>query len=226
MEAETISLAQRATIERLSRDCGGAVQTISSQALEIDNIPIALVPAVLDALAQVGFVPQGGGEKPARRVTPCVRAGACPRERFDVTPYAIAVAAYSQQIENLKLKIAFSGCPSDCALASVADLGFMAQSQEGAEGFCVYAGGTPEPDPAIGVQIEAFVSEDDVFAVVEAVTRLLNQRSDSISGSALRLCDIIERLGTTEFIRCYREQRAAITLAGGNDIVLRLSPED
>ncbi len=215
---------QREMAERLSHDHGnGIVQEIASQTLQIDDIPIASVPAVLHALAQAGFAPPGDRDDPMLHVAPCVRAGACPRERFDVTPYAVATAVYSRQTGRPRLRIAFSGCPSDCALASVADLGFLAQCQEGIKGFCVYAGGTPEPDPALGVKIETFIDEDEIFAVVEAMTRLLAQQSGSAEGPVLRVHDIVDRLGPVEFTRRYREQRATVTQAQGDDAVFTLT---
>lgn len=218
--AGTVSSLQLDTVARLSRQYGnGLVHVTTRQDLQVHEVPIESTPDVLEGLLEAGLSSRGGGGNTVRNVTACSRAGVCPRERFDVAPYTLAVAEYLLQFDssyNLprKYKIAFSGCPSDCALASVADLGFFAHLKEGVRGFSAYAGGGLGPNPAIGVKIEDFVRDDEVFEVAEAVKRLFDKYGDRANKHRARLRYVVERLGAAEFVRCYQEERARIRQDG------------
>ena len=171
-------------------------------------------------LHDVEPVSPAGGPDAAPNVTTCGRAGSCPRERFDVTPYARAVSEYLRQAGRSQClprtyTVAFSGCPSDCALAAVADLGFFAELRDGVRGFSVRVGGEGGSQPSLGVQIEESASEDEVLAIVEAVTQLLREHDDGDDRCDARLRRVITRLGTSEFERCYRTRRTEIRAAGG-----------
>ena len=57
-----------------------------------------------------GLTSKGGGGNTVRNVSACPFAGVCPREAFDVTPYALAVTEYL--IPNIKLNVQFwEGAP-------------------------------------------------------------------------------------------------------------------
>ena len=144
------ALATRAQVERiaeLGKQYGnGILHVTTRQDIQIHGIKIEDTPDVLDSLLEVGLSSRGGGGNTVRNVTACSRAGVCPREVFNVAPYAIATAEYLLADESSfklprKFKLVFSGCPEDCALASIADLGFFAHRKDGVDGFAVYCGG-------------------------------------------------------------------------------------
>lgn len=154
---------QLETIARLSRTHGnGVIHVTTRQDIQIHEVEIEDTPDVLEGLLEAGLSSRGGGGNTVRNVTACPRAGLCADEEFDVTPYSIATAEYLLQDRssfNLprKYKIVFSGCSTDCAFASVADLGFFAHVRDGVKGFAVYAAGGLGSNPGVAVRIEDFV---------------------------------------------------------------------
>jgi len=190
----------------------GILHVTTRQDIQIHEVNIEDTPDVLEGLLEVGLSPRGGGGNTVRNVTACPRAGVCPKEEFDVAPYAIAVAEYLLQFKssyNLprKYKIVFSGCSADCAFASVADLGFFAHLKNGVKGFAVYAGGGLGPNPAVAVKIEDFVEAEEVFEVAEAIKRLFDKHGDRTNKHKARLRYVLARVGIEEFIKLYQEER-------------------
>ena len=209
-------------ITELSKTYGnGVLHVTTRQDIQIHEVDIADTPDVLEGLLEVGLSARGGGGNTVRNVTACSRAGVCPKEQFDVAPYSIATAEYLLQDRssfNLprKYKIVFSGCSDDCALASVADLGFFACHQNGKAGFAAYAGGGLGPNAAVAVKIEDFIEADQIFAVAEAVKRLFDKHGDRSNKHKARLRYVLARVGPEEFVKLYKQERDEIK-AGGLD---------
>ncbi|MCK4849750.1 MAG: sulfurtransferase TusA family protein [Phycisphaerae bacterium] len=203
--------AQR--LAELSRTYGNGVLHITTrQDVQIHEVKIEKTPDILESLLEVGLSPRGGGGNTVRNITACPRAGVCPDEAFDVRPYAIALAEYLLDFEssfNLprKFKVAFSGCSQDCALASVADLGFFANIKDGTEGFTVYAGGGMGSHSRVAVKIEDFIPGREVFSVAEAMKRVFDQYGDRTNKHRARLRYVLDRLGQDEFVKLYQQQR-------------------
>lgn len=212
--------AQLEAIAGLSKTYGnGVVHITTRQDIQIHEVDITDTADVLEGLLEGGLSARGGGGNTVRNVTACPRAGVCPKEQFDVAPYAIAAAEYLLQDRssfNLprKYKLVFSGCSEDCAFASVADLGFFAHDRDGAKGFAVYAGGGLGPNPAVGVKIEDFIEENKIFEVAEAVKRLFDKHGDRSNKHKARLRYVLMRLGAEKFVELYRAERASLKSQG------------
>ena len=207
-------------IALLSKTYGnGIVHVTTRQDIQIHEVKIEDTPDVLEGLLEVGLSARGGGGNTVRNVAACPRAGVCPNEEFDVAPYAIATAEYLLQDRasfNLprKYKIAFSGCSADCALSSVADLGFFAHQKDGVKGFSVYAGGGLGPNPAVAVKIEEFISDSEVLEVAEATRRLFDKYGDRSNRNKARLRYVLRRTGQEEFVKLYKNERAELSKIG------------
>ncbi len=203
-------------IAQLSNTYGnGIVHVTTRQDIQIHKVSIEDTPDVIESLLEVGLSPRGGGGNTVRNVTACPRAGVCPKEEFDVAPYAIATAEYLLQDRssfNLprKYKIVFSGCSDDCAFASVADLGFFAHINKGKKGFRVYAGGGLGPNARVGTKIEDFITGDEIFDVAAAVKWLFDKHGDRTNKRKARLRYVLGRMGAEEFVRMYKGQREAL----------------
>ena len=214
----------------LSKTYGnGRLHVTTRQAIQIHDVSIEDTPAVLEGLLEVGLSSRGGGGNTVRNITCCALAGLCAKEQFDVTPHTIATAEYLLQSRgsfNLprKYKIVFSGCSEDCANASIADLGFFAHQQDGQRGFSVYAAGGLGSNPRVGILLEDFVPETEVFAVAEAIKRLFDEQGDRSNKRRARLRYVLERVGADEFRRLYRQQRETIAREGLPDEVPGLRP--
>ncbi|MHC4113089.1 MAG: sulfurtransferase TusA family protein [Planctomycetota bacterium] len=203
-------------IAQLSKTYGnGVVHVTTRQDIQIHEVKIEDTPAVLESLLEAGLSPRGGGGNTVRNVTACPRTGVCPKEEFDVAPYAIATAEYLLPFKssyNLprKYKIVFSGCSADCAFASVADLGFFAHLKDGIKGFSVYAGGGLGSNPAVGVKIEEFVTDNEFLEVAEAIKRLFDKYGDRSNKHKARLRYVLRRFGAKEFVKLYNDERAEL----------------
>jgi len=217
------ALATPEQLEKLAelstRYGNGVLHVTTRQDIQIHDVDIGDTPDVLEELLAAGLSPRGGGGNTVRNVTACPRAGVCPGEAFDVAPYAIATAEYllaDRSSFNLprKYKIVFSGCSNDCALGSVADLGFFAHVRDGVKGFAVYAAGGLGSNPAVAVKVEDFVEAGEVFEVAQAVKQLLDKHGDRSNKHKARLRYVLARLGAEEFTRLYREQRDELKSAG------------
>jgi len=207
-------------IAQLSKIHGnGIIHVTTRQDIQIHEVKIEDTPDVLEGLLEAGLSSRGGGGNTVRNVTACPRAGLCPDEEFDVTPYSIAAAEYLLQDRssfNLprKYKIVFSGCSTDCAFASVADLGFFAHNKDGVKGFSVYAGGGLGSNPRVAVKIEEFVQASEIFEVAEAIKRLFDKHGDRANRHKARLRYVLARLGAEEFIKLYRQERNTLNAEG------------
>jgi len=207
-------------IAQLSKAYGNAVLHVTTrQDIQIHEVDIENTSDVLEGLLEAGLSARGGGGNTVRNVTTCPKAGICPQEQFDVAPYAIAVAEYLLQDRssfNLprKYKLVFSGCSSDCAFASVADLGFFAHKKDGVNGFAVYAAGGLGSNPAVAVKIEDFVEAEEVFAIAEAIKRLFDKHGDRSNKHKARLRYVLARVGPDEFSKLYKQEMDKIKSKG------------
>jgi sulfite reductase (ferredoxin) len=207
-------------IAQLSKTYGnGIVHITTRQDIQIHEVDIEDTPDVLEDLLEAGLSSRGGGGNTVRNVTACPEAGVCPEEEFDVAPYSIAAAEYLLQDRssfNLprKYKIVFSGCPKDCAFASVADLGFFAHKKNGVKGFSVYAAGGLGSNPAVSERIEDFVEAKEIFEVAEAIKKLFDKYGDRTNKHKARLRYVLARVGIEEFVKLYRAERDIIKAEG------------
>jgi len=218
--AGLVTTGQMQRITELSKRYGnGVLHVTTRQDIQMHDVKIEDTPDVLEGLLAAGLSARGGGGNTVRNVSACPGSGICPNERFAVAPHAIACAEYLLQDRssfNLprKHKIAFSGCREDCALASVADLGFFAAEKDDVKGFAVYAGGGLGTNPTVGVKIEDFVAETDVFEVAEAIKRLFDKHGNRANRHKARLRYVLGRVGEAEFVRMYKQERVALTEGG------------
>ncbi len=207
-------------IAELSKEYGNGILHITTrQDIQIHEVSIENTPDVLERLLEVGLSARGGGGNTVRNVSACSGSGICPNEKFEVAPYAVACAEYLLQDRssfNLprKYKIVFSGCPEDCALASVADLGFFGAVQDGQKGFVAYAGGGLGANPAVGVKIEDFIKDDEIFIVAQAVKNLFDKHGDRSNKNKARLRYVLKRVGEEEFVRMYKGEKDAVCRQG------------
>jgi sulfite reductase (ferredoxin) len=203
-------------IAQLSKTYGnGVVHVTTRQDIQIHEINIEDTPDVLEGLLEVELSSRGGGGNTVRNITACARAGVCPKQQFDVAPYAIATAEYLLQFKssyNLprKYKIVFSGCSDDCAFASVADLGFFAHKKNGTKGFSVYAGGGLGSNPAVAVKIEDFIPDNEFLKVAEAIKRLFDKHGDRANKHKARLRYVLKRVGEQQFVKLYKKDRSEL----------------
>ncbi|MCP4451698.1 MAG: hypothetical protein GY809_09570 [Planctomycetes bacterium] len=218
--AGLITPDQLAHVAGLSREYGdGSLHLTTRQDVQIHALAIEDTPKVLEALLDVGLSSRGGGGNTVRNVSVGPYAGVGPDEVFDVTPHAIAVSEYLLQDRSAfclprKFKIAFSGTPKDEAFASVTDLGFFAQIKDGHKGFAVYAAGGMGGSSNVGIEIEPFVPEAQIFLVAETLKRVFEAEGDRVNRRKARLRFVLARLGEEAFVQCYHAHKQAVLTQG------------
>ena len=110
----------------------GVLHVTTRQEFQIHRVLVKAIHPALTALAETGLSTKGGGGNTVHNIVGCPHAGVCASEAFDVTPHALALTEFlppdpqSFQLPR-KYKIAFSGCPRDCAGGTVHDLGLIAK---------------------------------------------------------------------------------------------------
>ncbi len=226
-----ITPEQMVKIAELSLRYGnGKPHVTTRQAFQLHDVDLDDTPRIMEELIEVGLTGKGGGGNTVRNITACPDAGVCSREVFDVSPFAPALTEYflaHPRAFNLprKFKIAFSGCPDDCALATVTDVGFVATRKVAAgeekRGFRLYAAGGMGANSRVGELIEDFVPEEDAAAAAEALLLLFDRHGDRKNKHRARLRFVIERLGREEFVRLYREEFRKVKEGGPKGITLR-----
>jgi len=192
------------------------------QDIQTHFVKLEDVPAFLRRLDAAGLTTREACGNTTRNVTSCFLAGSCPAEHADVSVHARRYAEYflrhplGQQLPR-KFKVNFSGCATDCGLAGIHDIGFIAKDKDGRPGFQVWAAGGLSSQPMSALLLEDFVPEADILLVGEALMRIHFKYSDRKRRARARMKYVAEKLGAEGFIEEYKKQRAVIEKTHVND---------
>ncbi|HWX20246.1 MAG TPA: nitrite/sulfite reductase [Candidatus Binatia bacterium] len=208
--------AQLRRLAHVSKSFGnGILHVTTRQELQVHRVPLDAIHPALESLRGAGLATKGGGGNTVRNITACPDCGVCPRELFDVAPFAVALTErliadpVSFQLPR-KYKIAFSGCASDCAGVTVQDLGFITRRKDGGDGFAVYVAGGMGAKSRVAVLLHDFVPAAEAFLVAEAVKRVFNQHGERKNKHLARLRFLVERIGFITFVELYQNQLAGL----------------
>jgi sulfite reductase (ferredoxin) len=187
------------------------------QDIQLHFVHIEDTPDLMRRLAAVGITTREACGNSVRNVTACQFAGVCSDQAFDVSPYAHALAWYllghrDTQDFGRKFKIAFSGCkPHPCGLANFHDIGCIAVVREdGRRGFEFHVGGGLGAVPHQAKLLEAFVPEEELLPLSQAVCRVFAQHGERKNRARARLKFVVQKLGIDEFRRLVRVERDRI----------------
>lgn len=218
--AGVLRAAQLRELADLSREFGnGLLHVTTRQDVQFHDVAIENAPLLMRRLLAAGLTSKGGGGNTVRNVTACPLAGICPADRFDVTPCAQAVTDYLLPLGGSytlprKFKIAFSGCPADCALAQVTDVGFIAECRAGRPGFRVLAGGGMGAHSRIADELINWTPASEIIRTTETLRRLFDQFGDRAHRHKARLRFVLASLGIEEFRRLFQERLAEVIRDG------------
>jgi sulfite reductase (ferredoxin) len=207
---------QARLLTSLSREFGnGLLHVTTRQDLQLHDVWIEDTPEIMRQLLTVGLSPKGGGGNTLRNIMACPYAGVCPNEPFDVTPFTHQMTEFMLSLPGSftlprKYKIAFSGCPTDCALASATDLGFIAGTRGGQCGFSIYSGGGLGARSRVGQQLLDFLPAQDAIRAAEAVRRIFERIGDRTHRARARLRFAVERIGIEAFRSSFERELDAI----------------
>ncbi len=204
----------------------GVLHVTTRQDVQIHRVRLEGICPALESLREAGLTAKGGGGNTVRNITACADCGICADETFDVAPFALALTERfmndptSFQLPR-KYKIAFSGCPRDCAGAGIHDLGFIAQEENGVKGFAVYVGGGMGGKSRVAELLHDFVPAADAFLVGEAIKRVFHKHGERKDKHRARLRFLVERIGFNTFTELYQSELRVLQAAGLD----RLQPE-
>jgi len=203
---------QMRTLATVSRAYGdGILHATTRQDIQVHHVPIENIHPALVELCDAGLSTKGGGGNTVRNITACYDAGICAAEAFDVAPYAVGLTEFmlpdpiNYQLPR-KYKIAFSGCPDDCAGATVNDLGCIAKKRGNEMGFAVYVAGGLGARSRVGKPFEEFVPADEIHFVAEAIKRLFDKHGNRKDKHKARLRFLMEQIGMERFRELYEEE--------------------
>ncbi|MDR0786472.1 MAG: nitrite/sulfite reductase [Gemmatimonadota bacterium] len=208
----------RVTADQLEvlADCAeeysNAILHISTrQAIQLHFIDIEDTPDMHRRLASVGITTREACGNSVRNISGCPRAGICRDEKFDIAAYADAETWHllgHRDVQDFgrKFKIAYSGCAHDaCGRAMMHDLGFIAEVREvnGVEqrGFRVVVGGGLGPVPHVAKELYAFMPEDQMLPVSQAISRVYARLGEKRNRNKARIKFLVAQLGIEEFRR-------------------------
>jgi sulfite reductase (ferredoxin) len=194
----------------------GICHITTRQDIQLHFVHIDDTPDLMRRLASVGITTREACGNTVRNVTACPYAGVCTTETFDVTPYAKSLAYFllghpDAQDFGRKFKVAFSGCAHEaCGLVTIHDLGFVAKVQDGKRGFELYVGGGLGSVPYTAQLFDAFLPEDEVLPMAQAICRVFARLGEKRNRARARLKFVVRKLGIDEFKRVVLEERAAL----------------
>jgi sulfite reductase beta subunit-like hemoprotein len=190
------------------------------QNVQFHFVPLAQVPDLLHALADVRLTTREACYNTVRNVTACPLAGVHPEEPFDVQPYARRLAfafLHKELTDNLprKFKVAFAGCPEDCIATGINDVGLRAVIRDGARGFRMTVGGGLGPLPTESRLLHDFIPAESVVRHVEAVVRIFNRHGNRANKNKARLKFVLRERGFDWLRDAIAEEYQNILVDGG-----------
>ncbi len=214
-----------AQLERLAdiaeRTPRGVGHVTTRQNVQFHFVPLADVPSLMRSLAGAGLTTREACGNTVRNVTVGHCAGICPREPFDPTPYAEAVARFllrNPLNQNLprKFKIAFSGCGDDTGLTPIHDVGARAvvRTVDGrsVRGFAIAFGGGLGPAPQLAQPLEEFTPADDLLPTVAAIVRVFDRYGNRENRNLARMKFVLRKLGVDAVRALVLREREALRL--------------
>src|SRR5436190_2170429 len=161
-----------------------SIDITNRQNFQLHWLRIEDIPTIWESLAEVGWTSMGAcGDNP-RTVTGCPLAGVEHDELIDASPIAIAVDKHlngNPEYGNLprKFKVSITGCQHWCSYPEINDIGVTAvRRADGVVGFHVRVGGGLSTKPHLAVLLPAFVHEEQLPQVIEAITAIFRDSDE------------------------------------------------
>jgi sulfite reductase (ferredoxin) len=216
-----LNAAQMETLADLAEEYSDAICHVTTrQDFQLHFVHIDDTPDLMRRLAAAGITTLEACGNVVRNVTACPLAGVCHDEPFDTTPYAHALAYFllghkDAQDFGRKFKIAFSGCAEHaCGLTNMHDMGLIARTRDEQgqpqRGFAFFVGGGLGSVPHQAQLLEAFVPEDEMLPLAQAVCRVFARLGEKRNRARARLKFLVVKLGIDEFRRLVLEERAIL----------------
>ena len=217
-----ITTAQLELLAELAEDYSDGIAHVTTrQDIQLHFVHIDDTPDLMRRLASVGITTREACGNSVRNVTACPLAGVCQTEAFDVSPYADALKTFllghpDVQDFGRKFKVAFSGCAEEaCGLTNMHDLGLIARTRIGESGgvqrgFEFHVGGGLGAIPHQAKLLDAFVTEEELLPLSQAVSRVFARLGEKDNRGRARIKFLVAKLGMEEFRELVEAERATL----------------
>src|SRR6266705_3489969 len=205
------------------------------QNIQFHFVKMAAVPQAMDAMEKAGLTTREACGNTVRNITACPMAGVCADEPFDVTPYGEALTRFFLrnpicQALPRKFQIALAGCPTDCSMGAMHDIGVIARARvvDGMReiGFKVVIGGGLSVSPQNAWVLHEFLPPDRLLPVCEAVVRVFDRTSNRKNKGQARMKYAIRKLGFEAFKTEIDKELAALPPTRDPEIGSRFSEDE
>ena len=195
----------------------GIAHVTTRQDFQLHYVHIDDTPGMMRRLAEAGITTREACGNSVRNVTACPVAGVCNDERFDVTPYAHALAKFllghpDAQDFGRKFKVAFSGCAHNgCGLTAIHDLGLIGvqRTNDGKteRGFKVYVGGGLGAVPYQSQLYDEFLPESELLPLAQAIARVFARLGEKKNRARARIKFLVDKMGIEAFRKEVQTER-------------------
>ncbi len=218
----------RALADTSEKYTNGISHITTRQAIQFHYIPLDSTPALLRDLENVGLTCREACGNAVRAVCGSPNAGTLLDEPFDVDPYSDAVFHHflrgprSASLPR-KFKIALASSDSDwLQQINIQDIGAMAVTVNGKQGFRIVAAGGLGAVPVPPVKLYDCLPKDQLIPVCDALVRVHHKYGDRTNRAKARLKFVLKAKGEEGFKALFEEQLAEVRAEG---IVGKLLPD-
>lgn len=185
------------------------------QNLQIHLVPLERIPDAMRLINEIGYTTREACGNTVRTITASPFSGVHPDEAFDVTSYGWATFHHflrNPLCANMprKFKMAFESSPTDYALTSIHDLGFVAEIRNGVRGFRIYAAGGLGAAPHSAIRLEDWTPADLLLPTIETVIRLFDRYGERKDKMHARLKFLVKKWGYDEFRERFQAERRLV----------------
>ncbi|MEW6775213.1 MAG: sulfurtransferase TusA family protein [Bdellovibrionota bacterium] len=189
----------------------GILHTTTRQDIQLHWVKLDDVVDIMKGLAKVGLGTREACGNSVRNVTATPFAGVHPKEAFDVTPYAHAVAHHLMRHELTqhlprKFKVAFSGSyEDDGGIVAIHDIGAIAVMKDGKKGFALYGGGGLGATPVLAEKVADFIPASLIMPACEGLVLIHHHHSNRKNRMQARMKFVLKDWGLEKFRARWQE---------------------
>jgi sulfite reductase (NADPH) hemoprotein beta-component len=203
----------------------GFSHVTTRQNIQFHFVPLSVAERAMRELAAEGLTTREACGNSERNITGCPYAGTSQNEIFDISLYAEALTRYFLRhplsgVLPRKFKIAFEGCTTDHAYASINDIGWRARIENGRRGFRVTVAGGTSILPVSGYVLYEFLPVEEMLDVAEAIVRVFHRFGDYEHRQRNRLKFTVRALGWEAFRARFEEALEEFRTEGGAPLLL------
>ena len=193
----------------------GRLHITTRQDIQIHYVDLNRTPELWAELEKDNVTLREACGNVVRNVTASETAGFDVNEPFDLQPYAHAI--FEEFLRNpicqemgRKFKVSFSNTDEDTGLSYLHDIGFIAKSENGVNGFKVMVAGGLGSQPRHAEALYDFLPSDEIIPLMNAILRVFDRHGERKSRAKARMKFLMAKIGLDGFKALVEEQRIAV----------------